>query len=142
MRFTPPVQTLYALKQAIEELKQEGVEERYKRYITSWRTLINGITKLGLTHIVPEKYHSKILTSIVEPDCPNYDFEEMHDFFHQNGIIIYPGKLDGCRTFRIANMGDITYKDVEKFLELLEQYLGKIGFAKRKAETDESSGAE
>lgn len=42
MRFTPPVQTFYALKQAIGELEQEGVKERYERYAKSWETLVNG----------------------------------------------------------------------------------------------------
>lgn len=134
MRFTPPVQTFYALKQAIEELKAEGVEARYERYVRSWETLINGITNLGLTYIVPKAYHSKIVTAIVEPDCPHYDFQEMHDYFYDKGIMIYPGKLDSWKTFRIANMGDITYRDIETFLELLERYLNRIGFMGRKVE--------
>ncbi|MFC7442587.1 2-aminoethylphosphonate aminotransferase [Laceyella putida] len=135
MRFTPPVQTLYALKQAIEELKREGVKERYKRYVKSWETLIKGIIRLGLTYIVPETCHSKIVTSIVEPDCANYDFQEMHDYFYARGITIYPGKLDELKTFRIANIGDITYKDIETFLELLERYLGGIDDRWRKVES-------
>jgi 2-aminoethylphosphonate aminotransferase len=129
MRFTPPVQILYALKQAIEELKQEGVKERYERYKKSWETLINGITRLGLTYIVPEIHHSKIITAIVEPDCTGYDFQDMHNYFYSKDITIYPGKLDGLKTFRIANMGDITYKDIETFLELLECFLESIDFA-------------
>lgn len=128
MRFTPPVQTLYALKQAIEELKQEGVEQRYARYTASWKTLIGGITRLGLTYIVPERHHSKIITSIIEPNCSGYDFQKMHDYFYDKGIMIYPGKLDGRNTFRIANIGDITSKDIESFLELLDRYLHSIGF--------------
>jgi 2-aminoethylphosphonate aminotransferase len=132
MRFTPPVQTLYALKQAIVELKQEGVKERYERYKKSWGTLINGITRLGLTYIVPETHHSKIITAIIEPDCTGYDFQDMHNYFYSKDITIYPGKLDGLQTFRIANMGDITYKDIETFLELLECYLESIDFAWRR----------
>ncbi|MDF2713876.1 MAG: hypothetical protein K0R28_801, partial [Paenibacillus sp.] len=31
-------------------------------------------------------------------------------------------------TFRIANIGDITYKDIEAFLELLERYLQEIRY--------------
>jgi 2-aminoethylphosphonate-pyruvate transaminase len=135
LRFTPPVQTLYALKQAIEELNREGVKERYERYVKSWETLIDGITRLGLTHIVPEKYHSKIVTSIVEPDYAGYDFQQMHDYFYNRGITIYPGKLDGLNTFRIANMGDITFKDMETFLDLLEQYLASIGFSRRRGDS-------
>jgi len=137
MRFTPPVQTFYALKQAIGELKQEGVQERYERYAKSWETLVNGITRLGLTYLVPDICHSKIITAIVEPDCARYDFQEMHDYFYKNDIMIYPGKLAGLKTFRIANIGDITYKDIETFLGLLERYLGSIGFAGRKVEKDE-----
>lgn len=127
MRFTPPVQTLYALKQAIDECKQEGVEARYERYARSWKTLINGITRLGLTYIVAEEHHSKLLTSILEPDCDGYDFNRMHDYFYSRGFTIYPGKLAGSKTFRIANIGDITYRDMEEFLQVLEEYLGSIG---------------
>lgn len=128
MRFTPPVQTLYALKQAIDELKEEQVKGRYERYTKSWETLIKGIARLGLNHIVPEKHHSKIITSIFEPDCNGYDFSDMHDYFHSQGFTIYPGKFAESKTFRIANIGDITYKDIEEFLALLENYLGAIGY--------------
>lgn len=125
MRFTPPVQTLYALRQAIQELKQEGVAQRYDRYKASWKTLITGLNRLGLTYLVPEEHHSKIITSIHEPYA-GYDFQSMHDYFYSKGIMIYPGKLDELKTFRIANIGDITSKDIEVFLELLENYLGSI----------------
>ena len=42
-RFTPPVQTLYALKQAILETIDEGIENRNKRYTKWWQTFIAGI---------------------------------------------------------------------------------------------------
>jgi 2-aminoethylphosphonate aminotransferase len=128
MRFTPPVQTLYALKQAIEELKHEGVEERYARYTKSWETLIAGITRLGLKDFVNEEHHSKIVTALIEPDCEGYDFQEMHDYLYARGFTIYPGKLESLNTFRIANIGDINYLDIEAYLELLEQYLRGIGY--------------
>ncbi|RJG26539.1 2-aminoethylphosphonate aminotransferase [Paenibacillus thiaminolyticus] len=122
MRFTPPVQILYALRQAIRELKQEGMAKRYERYMASWKTLISGLKRLGLTYLVPEEHHSKIITSIHEPYA-GFDFQSMHDFFYSKGIMIYPGKLEELKTFRIANIGDITAKDIEFFLELLEDYL-------------------
>jgi len=121
MRFTPPVQTLYALKQAIIETKKEGIENRYKRYSKSWETLINGLKKLNLKYLVADKYHSKIITSIFIPNC--VDFDKMHDYFYDKGFTIYPGKVKEFNTFRIANIGDIDYRDIEKFLKLLEGYL-------------------
>lgn len=126
MRFTPPVQTLYALKQAILETKWEGIRNRYDRYTKSWETLIAGITRLKLRHLIQRNAHSKIITSIIEPNSPNYHFKEMHDFFYENGFTIYPGKLDRQNTFRISNMGDITYIDIERFIDLLERYLKGI----------------
>ncbi|MCL7749473.1 2-aminoethylphosphonate aminotransferase [Halalkalibacter alkaliphilus] len=128
LRFTPPVQTLYALQQAIIELNQEGIEERYKRYSESWNTLINGISKLGLRFMIPKKYHSRLITAIYEPDCSQYDFTEMHDYFYQQNFTIYPGKLNKFNTFRIANIGEICHKDIKEFLRLLENYLKNIGY--------------
>jgi 2-aminoethylphosphonate aminotransferase len=125
MRFTPPVQTLYALKLAIDELKREGVEQRYRRYCKSWETLIKRISELGLKHQVEEPNHSKIVTAIIEPDSISFDFNDMHDYFYNRGFTIYPGKL-GEKTFRVANMGDINYKDIEVFSELLKTYLVSI----------------
>jgi 2-aminoethylphosphonate-pyruvate transaminase len=123
MRFTPPVQTLYALKQAIIEAKEEGIENRYKRYSKSWETLTNGLKELGLKYLVDDKYHSKIITSIFIPD--GVDFNHMHDYFYERGFTIYPGKVEEFNTFRVANIGEIDYRDIEKFLELLIIYLGK-----------------
>lgn len=132
MRFTPPVQTIYALHQAIKELETEGISARYERYSQSWYCLIQGITRLGLTHLVDEKDHSKIVTSIIEPECEKYNFQEMHDFFYNQGFTIYPGKLENMPTFRVANIGDITYKDIEAFLQLLEDYLAGIDYIEKK----------
>jgi len=126
MRFTPPVQILYALKQAILESRIEGVEARYARYSKSWRVLIEGIERLGLIYLVPKEYQSRIITAIVDPDIEGYNFNDMHDFFFMNGFTIYPGKLDNANTFRIANIGDITSDDVVSFVTLLEQYLSDI----------------
>ena len=120
-RFTPPVQTLYALKQAIKEAKFETIEKRYDRYKKSWRTLIDGISKLGLNYIVDESNHSKIITAINMPE--HIKFQELHDYLYSIGITIYPGKINELNTFRIANIGDINHKDVNAFLSHLKTFL-------------------
>lgn len=127
-RFTPPVQTIYALYQAIKELNKEGVEQRYLRYQECWETLIEGILGMGLRYISSPRLHSKLVTSIFEPDFDGYSFKEMHDYLHARGYTIYPGKLDEFKTFRIANIGDITRNDMEAFIGLLEAYFRRKGF--------------
>ena len=121
MRFTPPVQTLYALKQAIVEAKVEGIENRYARYSRSWEVLTDRLKSLGLKYLVEDKNHSKIITSIFIPE--GVDFEAMHDFFYEKGFTIYPGKVADFNTFRVANIGEIDARDMEDFLTLLEEYM-------------------
>ncbi len=126
-RFTPPVQTFYALKQAIIETKEETIEKRYDRYSKSWETLLDGLEKLGLEYLIDREHHSRIITSIIEPESEKYDFDEMHDFFFEKGFTIYPGKVNDYDTFRISNIGQIDHRDIGAFLEVLEEYLKKIG---------------
>lgn len=125
-RFTPPVQTLYALKQAIIETISEGVANRYKRYTKSWETLIGGLKDMGLGCPVPIKDQSHLLTSIYEPEVSNYDFDKMHDYLLSKGFTIYPGKISSSRTFRIANIGAITPEDIKQFINELQDYLNQI----------------
>jgi len=127
-RFTPPVQTFYALKQAIVETLEETVEGRYARYTKSWETLLNGLSTLNLEYLIDKEHHSRIITSIIEPKTEAYNFNEMHDYFFERGFTIYPGKVNNYDTFRISNIGQIDYKDIEAFLEVLKAYLVQINF--------------
>ncbi len=127
-RFTPPVQTFYALKQAILETHKETVEGRYARYSKSWETLLTGLDNLGLNYLIDKQFHSKIITSIIEPSNEKYDFDEMHDYFFEKGFTIYPGKVNKFDTFRISNIGEIDHIDMEAFLILLKAYLTQINY--------------
>jgi 2-aminoethylphosphonate aminotransferase len=121
MRFTPPVQVIYALKKAIDLLKKEGVAKRYKRYCKMWIALTGGLKKIGQKYLIPDKFHSKIITSIILD--PRIDFNKMHDYFYKKKITIYPAKVDNLSSFRIANIGQITISDIKYFLELFKKYL-------------------
>jgi 2-aminoethylphosphonate-pyruvate transaminase len=125
-RFTPPVQTLYALRQAILETKQETVEERWQRYSDCWRILVDAVKKLNLKMLVKEEEQSHFITAIFEPETPEYNFENLHDFARKRGFTIYPGKLGNINTFRIANIGDIRPHEMKKFTEVLKTYLDSI----------------
>jgi len=126
-RFTPPVQTLYALRQAIIETKLEGIENRYARYASCWSILVKAVKKLGLRMLVPEEVQSKLITAIIEPSSPQYSFEALHDLARAGGFTIYPGKLSDADTFRIANIGDIRPEEMTAFTKLLEKYMLSIG---------------
>ncbi len=130
-RFTPPVQVLYALRQAINEYLKEGADGRYNRYTENWKALREGIERLGFQSLLNKEDESHILMTIVEPVHPKYDFNRMHDLLYQKGFTIYPGKIEQ-RTFRLANMGDIHLRDIKNFLRALEQTLNVMGVQLRK----------
>ncbi len=120
MRYTPPVQILYALAQAIEEFNAEGGQARHQRYMSCWEVLDGGMRALGFKRLLPESQLSRILTAYIEPDHENYDFDELHDRLFAKGFTIYPGKGAQQDTFRLANMGAITPDDMRAFLAAMK----------------------
>jgi len=126
MRFTPPVQILYALRKAMDEFFEEGIERRHKRYFESWKVLVKGMEKLGFKRLLKDDEESHILTTFLDPKDPNYDFKKMHDSLYKKGFTIYPGKLGAEKTFRLANMGAIDKKDIESFLIALDETLKEM----------------
>lgn len=125
-RFTPPVQTLYALAQAIKEAEEEGIPARYERYSACWRALHAGLERLGLRYLVAKEHQSRLITTIVEPESPAYSFDAMHGYCRERGFTIYPGKVGGAGTFRVANIGQLYASDLERFVEVLGAYLGGL----------------
>ena len=126
-RFTPPVQTMYALRQAVLETQQETVQRRYERYTACWNILVAAVKKLGLKMLVKEEHQSHFITAILEPETPKYSFEALHDFAAEHSFTIYPGKLGNIDTFRIANIGDIQPEEMRRFTVKLEEYMKRIG---------------
>lgn len=126
MRFTPPVQVIYALKQAIIEAKDETIEKRYARYKECCKILWDGLDKLELKKLVNEEKSSMLLTSIIEPQSENYNFNDLHDYLYNKGFTIYPGKVSSQNTFRIANIGQIYPENMSKFVEILGEYFKGI----------------
>ena len=124
-QFTPPVQIVYALNQALDEFFKESQSGRTARYVKSYETLLKGIEETGLKMLLPKSQHSKLLTAIVEPKSTEYNFKEMHDHFYENNVTIYPGKGAKKDTFRIANIGAIDYRDMKFFNELMLEYFHK-----------------
>ena len=126
MRFTPPVQTAYALRQAIIETRIETIEGRYARYSACWRILVDGIRELGLRMPVPESEHSRLIVTIMDPEEPGYSFDALHDMARDRGFTIYPGKLSDAPTFRIANIGDIRPEEMAAFIGVLKEYMDSL----------------
>lgn len=113
--FTPAMTIIYSLYQALIELYEEGLTNRIQRYENCWKTLNEGMKKLGFKKILQDNQESKLVTSYLEPE--GFDFNKVYEDLKSLGFIIYPGKLLNIKTFRVGNIGDITEKDILDFLK-------------------------
>lgn len=125
-RFTPPVQTLYALRQAIIDTKRETIAARYARFTKCWEILVSALDELGLSMLVARQHQSHFITAVKVPTSPKYNFDTFHDIARAEGFTIYPGKLGNVNTFRIANMGDITAAEMTRFTAVLKNYIKSL----------------
>jgi 2-aminoethylphosphonate-pyruvate transaminase len=122
--FTPAVQVLHAMREALIELEEEGVAARIARYGENCRVLRQGMQALGFEILVPEGARSQILTTFRLR--PGLGYDALHDAMKRRGYIIYAGQGE-IRTyaFRVSNMGTLTPKDMEAvvaaFAECVEE---------------------
>lgn len=126
MRFTPPVQTMYALRKAIDEFLEEGYENRISRYTKNWEVLRKGVKDLGFKILTKPEEESHVLITLLYPKDPNFDFNILHDKLYDRGFTIYPGKIGKKDTFRLANIGDIDYNDIKEFLHVFKETLNEM----------------
>ena len=123
MHFTPPVQTIYAARQALDEYFAEGEEAKWKRHLSVFEAIHAGLEKLGFQDIIKRELQAGLVVSVKYPDDENWDFEKVHDYCYERGFTIYPGKVSTQNTFRLCALGAITPKDIEDFFVVLEDAL-------------------
>jgi 2-aminoethylphosphonate-pyruvate transaminase len=121
--FTPPVQVVYALARALEETLAETVAARAARYRACYDTMLAGMERLEFKALLPRALHSGLLTAFHAPARPGFTFERLHDFLYARGITLYPGKLPGTDTFRVANIGALTPADLAAFVAAVEEFI-------------------
>ena len=120
--FTPAIQVMYALDEALQELLEEGVAQRIVRYRTAAHVLRDGFESLGLKCLLPFDLRSNTITSLELPTGFTYD--ALHDALKARGYVIYAGQGDlAARVFRVANMGHLTMAQFQGFLAALTEVL-------------------
>ncbi len=117
--FTPPVNALLGLAQALEELdKQGGWKARRSRYRKLAARVADTCQELGVEQWLPAEVSSCVLRSYHLPAGMTYN--ELHDGLKQNGFIIYAGQGDlAAQLFRISTMGEISDYDMARLLNAL-----------------------
>ena len=116
---TPAVTLYFALEAALDELLAGGLDVRFAHHRRLARRLRRGLSRLGLRTFLPEAAMSPLLTTV---DLPaGFSAEEFHERLKRAGFVVYPGKgILRDRAFQVANMGALSVRHVDRFLEALE----------------------
>lgn len=121
MHFTPPVQTIYAARQALKEYWEEGEEAKWSRHQRIMSAIRRGIDKLGFREAVERNIQAGLVAAVLYPDDENWNFEKIHDYCYERGFTIYPGKMQEQKTFRLCAFGAIDEWDIEEFWIVFEE---------------------
>jgi len=121
MHFTPPVQTVYATIQALNEYFEVGEEAKFARHRAVFKAIKEGVASLGLKEAIKDEIQSGLVVSVLYPNDPNWNFEKVHDYCYERGFTIYPGKISTTNTFRLCSLGTITPDDIKEFSVVLRE---------------------
>ena len=127
MHFTPPVQTIYATRQALNEYFEVGETAKFARHRRVIEAIHQGLADMGLREVIRRDIQSGLVASVLYPDDPNWNFEQVHDYCYEHGFTIYPGKISTTNTFRLCALGTIDADDIEAFFLVLRDAFRKYG---------------
>jgi alanine-glyoxylate transaminase/serine-glyoxylate transaminase/serine-pyruvate transaminase len=129
---TAPVNMVYAIREALRIIAEEGLEARFARHRLNHRALVAGLEAMGLAMLVPEKERLPMLNAVRIPDGVNDAKVRkalLTDFAIEigGGLGQFAGKV-----WRVGLMGhSCRRKNVFLFLSALEAVLKAEGFKSR-----------
>ena len=129
---TAPVNMVYAIREALRIIAEEGLETRFARHRLNHRALVAGIEAMGLAMLVPEKERLPMLNAVRIPEGVNDARVRkalLTDFAIEigGGLGQFAGKV-----WRVGLMGhSCRRKNVFLFLAALETVLKPEGFKAR-----------
>ncbi|MBN9166530.1 MAG: hypothetical protein BGO98_22785 [Myxococcales bacterium 68-20] len=123
--FTLPTHVTFALDAALDELAASGGwKARHATYAARSSRVRGALREIGVEYLLEdESVYGTTLTSFRVPQGKTY--EALHAHLKNDGFVIYAGqgKFDGA-IFRIAVMGEIAERDLDRLVASLRVALG------------------
>ena len=125
---TAPINMIYALREALRIIMEEGLENRFARHRKNHLALVAGLEAMGLSMLVPEKERLPMLNAVNIPDGVDEARVRSSLLNHYNiEIGAGLGDLSG-KVWRIGLMGaSCTQRNVVLFLSALYTILKGMG---------------
>jgi aspartate aminotransferase-like enzyme len=125
--YTPSVSLMYAMREALNMIMEEGLESRIKRHQLAATATRNGIKAIGLELFANVDVSSTTVTAIKMPE--GVTDKDMRGTMRDKYGIVLAGGQDHLKgnVFRIGHMGNVTYRDIVVTLSALEMTLKELG---------------
>ncbi|UCG22933.1 MAG: alanine--glyoxylate aminotransferase family protein [Chloroflexota bacterium] len=119
---TPAISLLYALDLQLDDMLEEGMEQRLARHGALRDRTIAWADSRGFEMFAPEGYRSPTVTCIA--NSRQVDIITLNMFLRTQGMIISNGygALKNT-TFRIAHMGDLWMPELEELLAAIDTFV-------------------
>jgi 2-aminoethylphosphonate-pyruvate transaminase len=121
-RFTPPVQVVAGLVEALRLLEAEGgPAARLARYGRRLDRLVSGLEALGYPLYLDRALQAPIIATFRPRPGRPFDFEVFHARLAARDLVIYPGKLTDTPTFRIGCIGALEDSDFDDLVAAIAE---------------------
>jgi 2-aminoethylphosphonate-pyruvate transaminase len=113
--FTPAVSSFFALDAAIDELLEDGIENRWRMYKEKNALIKNSFRAMGLEFLTDFGNESNTISIVKVPEF--ISFAELYSSMKDFGYIIYNCKAHlADKYFQISNMGNLSIEMINEFL--------------------------
>lgn len=122
---TPVIPLIYALKSKVEDIKAEGVDNRYARHARLNQAVRDRVFAKGFK-LFPKEGHGSVTLNCFA-NTLNVDLAALNKILKSKHSLVIDGgygKLKG-KTFRISNMGDETDATIATMLNSFESALAE-----------------
>jgi len=123
---TPAVNLVWALKESVRIMKEEGLENRYERHKKYAKAMQSALEALGFKLLAKEGCRAVTLSNLVYPE--GTDDAKFRGLLAEEGIMVagglgpYAGKM-----FRLGHMGNIDKHDLVSVIATVERAAYRAG---------------
>ncbi|MEU3895412.1 aminotransferase class V-fold PLP-dependent enzyme [Streptomyces sp. NPDC045251] len=125
--FTPALQVMAALEEALDRSLAEGVKVRGERYTALAERIRAGLAERGVRFLLPADQRANSVTNVYVPDGMTY--EQLHDGLKAEGYVVYSTQEQLAGVFRVANMGQLSPAAIDGFLAAFDRVVAELGDA-------------
>ena len=124
--FGPAVNLVWALKEAVRLIKEEGLENRYARHRRTARAMQAALEALGFQVLAEADHRAVTLSNLIYPS--GADDAAFRRLLAEEGVMVAGGLAAYAgRMFRLGHMGNIDAHDLVATLAAIERAAVRSG---------------